>query len=862
MKATKSKIFLVLILFFHLGSIKAQFPNPVQFNTAINAAMTGSLPVGANDLQWTVSKTGMGGPYVPAIVVGNAVPGSWVNSPFPFANWISYPHTCVGPPNWAIHSCHGNIDEYYKITFNLPATSACGQPINTPGAYCFGFDYYADNIVSAIYVNGILSYSTSVASASQYFNVGFTAGAKLSVSLCNNWQVGSNSVVVLIKSGPPWTGFLAVANQTITPSPIPNIVINNNAPSVCAGSSLTLTASGAQTYTWNPGAISGSAAVINPTANVVYTVTGTSSAGCTASKTVAVIVNPLPVPVANNNGPICLGKTLNLVAGAASGYTWTGPGGFNSSLQNPSIPNISSGAAGVYSLTVMNGMGCKATTTTSVQIFSLPNPAITHNGPLCAGQNINLNGAGGVNYFWTGPNGYSSSSQNAGISNAPTSSSGVYTLTVTDANNCSNFTTANIIVNPLPFIPIVGATACVNQNFNLAAGGGTTYSWAGPNGFNSNLQNPLFTNAAINMSGIYSVTVTDINGCTTTSITSVVVNPLPVPIAGNNGPICANQDLNFISNGGVTYSWNGPGGFISTLQNPSIKSAAPSASGNYTVTVTDSKGCSAKATINVTVNPLPIPNIITSGNKGCAPLCLTFTCTSNGPIQSCNWQFGDGSYSTNSTSASNCFKLAGDYAVQATVTDDKGCMALTTTTLSVYPIPTADFNYAPLHPIINQDADVKFVDASFGATIKKWDWYFMNLPKPYSNQQNPTYLYTEPGQYVIALVVTSDHGCVDTLLKTIIVGEDYGIYVPNSFTPNGDGLNDVFQPKGFGITKYELRIFDRWGEQLLFTNEFTQGWDGIYKGKLSQQGVYVWKINLTNTFGKAHELTGHVTLIK
>jgi gliding motility-associated-like protein len=118
---------------------------------------------------------------------------------------------------------------------------------------------------------------------------------------------------------------------------------------------------------------------------------------------------------------------------------------------------------------------------------------------------------------------------------------------------------------------------------------------------------------------------------------------------------------------------------------------------------------------------------------------------------------------------------------------------------------------------------------------------------------------------VVALVVKSDHGCIDTLLKVVHVSEDYGIYVPSVFTPNADGLNDVFQPKGFGISKYEISIFDRWGEMVFTTKEFTQGWDGTIKGrqaKLASDGSYVWQIKLTNVFGEAKEITGHVILMK
>ncbi|HRD40580.1 MAG TPA: gliding motility-associated C-terminal domain-containing protein, partial [Bacteroidia bacterium] len=143
--------------------------------------------------------------------------------------------------------------------------------------------------------------------------------------------------------------------------------------------------------------------------------------------------------------------------------------------------------------------------------------------------------------------------------------------------------------------------------------------------------------------------------------------------------------------------------------------------------------------------------------------------------------------------------------------------------------------------------------------------YFMNTAQYTSVQQNPTFMYTEPGNYVVALVVKSDKGCIDTILRPLVVGEDFGIYVPNAFTPNSDGLNDVFQPKGFGVVDYELFVFDRWGEKVFSTKKFEEGWDGTFQGrgnKGCEQGTYTWLIRCTSVFSKAHELKGHVTLIR
>ncbi len=114
----------------------------------------------------------------------------------------------------------------------------------------------------------------------------------------------------------------------------------------------------------------------------------------------------------------------------------------------------------------------------------------------------------------------------------------------------------------------------------------------------------------------------------------------------------------------------------------------------------------------------------------------------------------------------------------------------------------------------------------------------------------------------------SDKGCTDTLIRPLVVGEDYGVYVPNAFTPNDDGLNDTFQPKGFGVVKYQMYVFDRWGEKMFQTNDFGTGWNGTKQAKndvkygICEEGTYTWLIETTDVFGKSHELKGHVILLR
>lgn len=662
-------------------------------------------------------------------------------------------------------------------------------------------------------------------------------------------------------------GCVNTSSTTVVVNPTPNPIIGSNSP-VCLNTAINLTASGGTAYSWS-GPNGFNSALQNPNiANAtaseagVYTVTVTSL-GCSNTGTVNVsVLNP--TTSASNTGSYCAGSTIQLSASAASSYTWTGPG-FNSNLQNPTIPASSVAMSGTYSLMVSIGT-CTASSSTSVTVNALPSPTIQSNSPVCEGQALNLTGSGGVNYSWSGP-GLISNQQNPTIAAAALNNNGNFVLTVTDANNCVNSVTAAIVINALPNASATGLSLCENSSGTLNANGGFSYAWSGPGGFSSSAQNPNISNAAPSSAGQYTVIVTSAAGCVSTAFANVAVNPAPAPQINSNGPVCVNTVLNLSGTGGISYSWNGPNGFTSNLQNPSFNANTTNYAGNYNLTVTDINGCTASTVIPVVINGIPNGAVLSTKNIGCAPLCVTFNISGSATIQNYNWNLGNG-VTSSSPSPETCYGATGVYTINAVVSDAIGCTSTVTHTVQVYPQPVADFNHAPLKPIINIDPEVMFTDASHGANIVAWNWYFMNTAQFTSNLQNPTFTYAEPGTYPVALVVKSDMGCTDTIVRPLIVGEDFGIYVPNAFTPNADGLNDVFQPKGFGIVKYQLQIFDRWGERVFETKSFDKAWDGRFRGKgleyeeTCEEGTYTWLINVTSVFGKAHELKGHVTLIK
>jgi hypothetical protein len=287
-----------------------------------------------------------------------------------------------------------------------------------------------------------------------------------------------------------------------------------------------------------PGSVNGtsftdSTAVNNTTYYYVFSAVtpfGESANSVEASATASCT----PPPTLSNNGPICAGSTLNLTASTVTDatYSWTGPNGFSSSDQNPSIANATAAASGTYSVTVTVGACTSAPATMVVRVNATPAPTAGNNGPLCEGSTLNLTTStvSGATYSWTGPNGFTSSVQNPTIPGATASASGTYSVTATTNGCASPAGTTLAVVNAIPAAPTAGNNGPVNAGatLNLTASTvlGATYSWTGPNGFISTAQNPSIVNATTNATGLYSVTAT-VGTCTSPAgTTTATVNVL------------------------------------------------------------------------------------------------------------------------------------------------------------------------------------------------------------------------------------------------------------------------------------------------------------------------------------------------
>lgn len=567
-----------------------------------------------------------------------------------------------------------------------------------------------------------------------------------------------------------------------------------------------------------------------------------------------------PALAASNTGPYCEGDQIDLsITAGGTQYDWAGPNGYvANNIQNPSIVGATTAMAGTYTVTITAGAGCTTTATTTVVVNTNPIPSASNTGPYCAGDVIQLNSpTGSATDDWAGPAWAMNDVQNPTIAASTPAMSGTYTVTVTNAQNCSATATTDVLVNPLP-TPTATNTGpyCEGDLVQVNSTGGVDYDWTGPAGFNlPNTQNANIPNANMAMNGTYTVTVTDVNNCVSTSTTTMVVNLLPIPVANNDGPYCEGDMISMTSGGGASYAWSGPLGYASVVQNPVIMASTVPMSGTYTVVVTSAQNCSATTTTDVTVTALPIP---TASNTG--PYCErdTVKLNSTGGTQYA-WVGPNTFISTlqNPTIMNSAPAATGTYTV--TVTDGAGCVSTTTTSVLVVPSPTAIGLFNPQNPSTLKP-EVYFFDESY-ANITNWLW---NVDGATYTTPDFTHTFTNAGQYVVTLLVTNNYGCLDSTSFVITVDPEIGIYIPNSFTPNGDELNEVFYVYGSEWNRMELIIFDRWGNEVFYSTDPTKGWNGRRNntGDVLMMGTYAYKVYIIDNFGKEHNLMGHINLLR
>ena len=481
----------------------------------------------------------------------------------------------------------------------------------------------------------------------------FCSGGSVTLSGNNNggiWSTGETTSSIIVSTSGDY--FVTNTNECssilsnhiiVTVNPNPTVNITPSGPTTfCQGGSVTLTASNNLSYLWSTGATTKS---ITVTTSGNYNVTVTNSFGCTAKATaIVVIVNPLPVVNITAGGPttFCQGGTVQLCASNGVSYIWN---------TNAITQCINATQTGTYSVTVTDANGCKASASINIVVLNLPICSITGNLTFCAGQSTQLCApAGNAAYLW---------STGATTSCITVNESGTYAVTITNSNACTSSCNAIVSENPIPNCIITGESfICNGQSIQLCAPtGNTSYKW------NTGATTSCIS---VNNPGTYSVTVTNSSGCTSTCSKVITLSTQNCNISGNP-VICSGQSTQLcVPEGNSAYIWN---------TGATTNCITVTQAGTYSVTVSNSGGCSSTCSIVVTSNISP--NCSITGNLSIcdgkySELCATV---------------GNYTYLWNTGEKTRCISVnvAGTYSV--TLTSSNGCSSTCDAIVTSSPAP-------------------------------------------------------------------------------------------------------------------------------------------------------------------------------
>lgn len=540
-------------------------------------------------------------------------------------------------------------------------------------------------------------------------------------------------------------GCTSSASAAITVSAGPPVLISYSVNPICAGSSTTLTASGATSYTWSGGLGTTAAISVSPATTTTYTVTG-NTAGCTASTTFIVNVNPLPnVSITASPNPICAGGSSTLTAAGGTTYSWSsGLGTGNPVTVSPlvntiySVTGTSAGCTGSANITVTVG--------STIGVTITPSPAT-----ICPGASSTLTAAGGATYSWSGGLGTGNP-----VTVTPASTT-TYSVTGTSAAGCTGSTTAivSLSTNPTVSATATPATICQGGSSSLSGSGASTYTWSGGLAAGS----PVTAGPATTTT--YTVTGTSAAGCTGTG--SVTLNVAPVTANAGSDVIqgaCASSTnaLNGTGTGTapLSYSWLPTTG----LSNPAIANpvADPSVTTTYTLTVTNGTGCTATDNILVTVNTVTA-NAGANGNTGACPSSTYNLSGSSTGIAPITYTWTPGTGLSNPSIANPVADPAATTNYTLTVSDTYGCTASDAATVNVSPLPTANAGTDATIGACASALNASLSGSGTGAAPLSYSW------SPVTGLSNP--LVANPtadpaATTTYALTITDNYGCTAT----------------------------------------------------------------------------------------------------
>jgi gliding motility-associated-like protein len=621
--------------------------------------------------------------------------------------------------------------------------------------------------------------------------------------------------------------------------------------------------------------------------------TATSDGGC--SNTVVQNITVWADPTASfSHVPACEGDPFQFNdqstgnGGNINTWQWNFGDGNTSNQQNPSHSYASFGTYTV-TLTVTTQDGCSDEI--SQEISLLPNPiadfSITNACYQSALSFTDLS-ENATQWEWNFGDGTgTSSNQN------PTytyQSPGTYTVTLTvySANGCVDSHQLQAVAYPDPTPGFTSPSVCLgnestfNNTTQIAPPDFITeYNWSFGDGGTSSEENPAHEYTS---QGVYTVTltVTSNEGCSSSITQQVSVYPLP-NVNFSSTSVCMGEITSLTNNSSISntftqnsitnFTWHLGDGTVFNNQENIEYIYGEDGTFDVTLIATSNHGCIDSITLPVTVHPLPVVYFISEDTTGCTPVCPVFTDNtflSSGNIVEYIWDLGTGEeITTFEPVATTCYdnpthEFVDFYDISLTVITDRGCTGSFSkeNNVEVYPIPLADFHHNP-EVATTLAPSMQFQNTSIGGNV--FHWTFDELGT--STLEHPYFTFPDElgGTYLVELAIMNGFGCVDTTRRVVVIKNDITVYVPNAFTPDGDGINDLFGPvvQGHDTRDFQFLIFNRWGELIFESHQVDRWWDGTHRGVRCQQDVYIWKLIVRSAeSAEKHEFIGHVSLLK
>jgi len=625
---------------------------------------------------------------------------------------------------------------------------------------------------------------------------------------------------------------------------------------------------------------------VSPAATTSYSVTQITGAGCGGSYSgvADITVNAIPdaTLALSGNPELCFGESSEFTIGftGVAPFTYTYTDGSTSygpivATGNPEVIPVTPGITTNYSLVSIEDAHCVGTQagTAQVIVHPLPTADATASLSICDGSstsfNINFTGTGPYTYTYTdagatiGP--ITTNNNPEIITIAPTVNTNYAVTTISDAYCTGSASGAvDVTVHEIPTAALSGdAEICANESTNLTVQftGNAPFNYVYTNGvtnFGPVSSSSASTTFPVTPGITTNYTLVSLNDAycagTLAGSAAILVNPLPQPTISGDLSICDGETSTLTATSGfVNYNWSN--GASSTSVNTGI-------GGPYAVTVIDGNGCiGTSPAVNLVVNMVPVVSFSNDTSYSCETTSINFINTSSfDPGSHFNWDFGDGFTST-LENPSHVYADSGTYLVSLSITTPATCFNETSHAIEAFffPLPVAAFTADPWTTEVF-NAKVLFTDLSENAVT--WNWEFGDGDN--SADKDPVHYFGDIGEFKVKLTVTNVTGCEDHVVKEIVVNP---FYIPNAFTPNGDGNNEYFFDAATGynldVASFKIIIFNRWGQSVYEADSYTKYWDGTdQNGNKVPEGVYVYKIEVTTKNSKKHLFNGTVTLLR